>query len=277
MASLWIDSHCHMADQRAETCLESWLTEAQSRGLGFFVQGGVSPEDWNRQEFLAKKYKNLIGLSFGLHPYWVAEQSRESCDQAMDLLALKISQALILGETGLDFRPQILKEDENGKEKQISFFEMQLELAETASKPVVLHLVQAHEESLQVLDIWGVPSRKGFIHSFNGSAQKAEDFLNRGLLISVGGPLVRPENQRLKQAVQMIPLDFLLLETDSPDQPPPHYSGQLNPLVSLFEVAAEVARIKGISESEVLDISRENLKNLLKLKEDSDGTYRANS
>lgn len=273
LMSLWIDSHCHMADPRLAACLESWLDEAQGRGLSYFVQGGMGPEDWNRQEHLAKKFKNQIGLCFGLHPYWISDQSQEACELAMDLLALRIAEAQLLGETGLDFRPKILRGDGQVQERQISFFEMQLELASTAAKPVVLHVVQAHEEALRVLDLWGVPSRKGFVHSFNGSAKKAEDFLNRGLLISVGGPLVRPDNQKLKQAVEVIPLECLLLETDSPDQPPPNYSGKLNPLISLFEVAEEVARIKGLSWREVLDISRENLKNLLRLKENPDGTY----
>lgn len=287
--SLWIDSHCHMADARLfsldSSCLESWLEEAKCRGLRYFIQGGIGPEDWDRQLILAEKYKNQIGLCFGLHPYWVAEHSAQECEEALDQLAHKILSAPLIGELGLDFRPKILGSFEAGdigaqekaKEKQITFFELQLELAQSLRKPVVLHLVQAHEEALRILDLWGVPVAGGFVHSFNGSAQKARDFLERGLLLSIGSPLLRPDNEKLKQTVREIPMEKLLIETDSPDQPGPKYQGKLNPLSSLFDVAEEVGRIKGISWTEVLDKSRDNLKRLLGLKENSDGTYNINS
>ncbi len=265
--NLWADSHCHMADLRVQSCLSGWIDKAESLGIGYFLQGGVGPDDWDRQSELAKQFNDRIGLCFGLHPYWVADHSLSECEEAMDLLASRIDQAQALGETGLDFRPRITKDDESCKEKQISLFEMQLELSKVCHRPLVLHIVQAHDEALKILDLWGLPLQKGFVHSFNGSAQKAEEFLERGLLLSVGGPLVRADNQRLKQAVQIIPLEKLLIETDSPDQPPESFQGQLNPLSTLKEVAEEVARIKKVSTTEVLDISTRNLKQLLNLKE----------
>lgn len=263
----WMDAHCHMADDRIQARLESWITEAESRGIHFFLQGGVGPEDWQKQGHLAKRFPQKIGLCFGLHPYWVADHSRPEGEKALDVLSKHISEVQALGEMGLDFRPSILKEDPEGSERQISFFEMQLELAKVANKPVVLHLVQAHDEALRVLDHWGLPQAGGFVHSFNGSSQKAQDFLERGLFISVGGPLGREKNIKLKQAVKAIPLEKLLIETDSPDQPADLWQGQLNPLSSLLVVAEEVAKIKGISATEVLDISTQNLKQLLQLKE----------
>jgi len=258
MAS-WIDSHCHMSDLRSAPCLESWVKEAEGRGVRYFLQGGVGPEDWDRQIGLSQKFQNQIGLCFGLHPYWVADHSLEECEAAMDLLAQKLPQAVAIGEMGLDLRPHIAKDSED---RQMTIFEMQIELAEATRKPMVLHLVQAHDEAMRVFEMWGVPQSKGFVHSFNGSAAKAQDFLKLDLLISVGGPLLRPDNQKLKQAVQECPMEFLLVETDSPDQAPPSHQGKLNPLATLLEVAEEIARIKGLSAREVLDISRENLKTL---------------
>ncbi len=272
----WIDSHCHMSDSRI-ALLKTWVEECRSQGLKYFIQGGVGPEDWEKQIALTKTYPSQIGLCFGLHPYWVASHTQEECEEALDELSRKLSQAIAIGEIGLDFRPKFLGESQNlisqEQEKQISLFELQLELAETVKKPIVLHIVQAHEESLRILDVWGVPTAGGYVHSFNGSWERAKDFLDRGLLISVGGPLLRPNNEKLKQAVKSISLEKLLIETDCPDQPGPKYQGKLNPLISLFDVANEVGRIKGLSPEEILDNSRENLKRLFQLKENSNGTY----
>ena len=265
----WWDSHCHLADLRLDPLRESWLAQAANKGIHFFLQGGVGPEDWQKQIELHQQYSGRIGLCFGLHPYWVAAHEDEECEEALDQLARQLPQALAVGETGLDFRPHIMKDS---RERQISLFEMQLELAQTAQRPLVLHLVQAHEEAIRILDLWAWPERQGFVHSFNGSAFKMKELTERGLLISVGGPLLKSDNLKLKQAVKECPLEFLLVETDAPDQPGPRWKDQLNPLESLLVVAEEVAKIKEMTYIEVLEISKENLKRVLHLKENSDGT-----
>lgn len=255
----WIDAHGHLADPRWVGQEDRIIEEAREKGIYFFMQGGVGPEDWQLQRNLKARHFNHIGLCFGLHPYWVAAHSEEECQEALDLLAPALPQCLGIGEMGLDFRPHIMKDS---RELQIYVFEQQLELAEASGKPMVLHLVQAHEEALRVMDIWGIPKQKGMVHSFNGSAHKAQDFLNRGLYLSVGGPVCRPENQKLHQAVREIPLEFMLIESDSPDQAPPQYQGQLNPPESIWEVARTIGELKGLDPMEILDITTENFKRL---------------
>lgn len=237
------------------------MARARAMGLVQSLQGGVGPEDWERQKQIAAQYPGEVLLCFGLHPYWINDHAEDECEIALDLLAKEIKHASALGETGLDLRPQY----EESRNRQVDFFEKQLELADIASKPVVLHLVRASDEALQIFDLFSVPKRGGLVHSFNGSAPQAEAYLMRGLHISVGGPLCRPDNLRLKQAVQIVPLEKLLIETDSPDQPPPSHQnkGEMNEPVTLFEVAAEVAKIKKISSEEVLDRSSSNLRKLL--------------
>jgi TatD DNase family protein len=253
----WIDSHCHLADPRLDQSREKLIKEAQDKGIRFFMQGGVGPDDWRRQLELERKFP--LGLCFGLHPYWVADHDEEECEKALDELAPILPRAMALGELGLDFRPHIAK---NSQDRQIQIFEDQLAMAEAAKKPIVLHIVQAHEEAVRVLQVWGVPSQKGIVHSFNGSWSKAQDFLGMGLALSVGGPLVRADNQKLKQTVKQCPLEFLLLETDSPDQPPEAYKGQINPPSALWLVAEEVARLKEMTTTQILDISTSNFKRI---------------
>lgn len=253
----WIDAHSHLADPRWDTDREKILEEARQKGLYFFMQGGVNPEDWQRQRELKARHPEAIGLCFGLHPYFVAENDESICEAALDRLAPELIDCMAIGEMGLDFRPHIMKDS---RDRQMLFFEQQLELAEAVNKPMVLHLVQAHNESLKIMDVWGIPRRKGMVHSFNGSFHKAQDFISRGLLLSIGGPVCRPDNKKLQQAVKEIPLEFLLVESDSPDQPPPAYQGELNPPASIWEVARVIGELKGLDTLEILDITTENFR-----------------
>ncbi|MEN0058121.1 MAG: TatD family hydrolase [Bdellovibrio sp.] len=259
----WVDAHGHIADLRWDGRREEALLAARSQGIHYFMQGGVGPEDWQRQKELSQKHPGHIGLCFGLHPYWVADHGEEECEEALDQLAREIFLAEALGEAGLDFRPEIIKDSQ---ERQIRFFEQQLELAQAAAKPVVLHLVRAHEEALRVIDMWGLPEQKGMVHSFHGSVHKAADFLQRGLFLSIGGPVCRPNNQALHQAVREIPLEWLLIESDSPDQPPPAYQGVLNPPQSILDVARTIGELKSLDPMEILDITTENFRRLMKTK-----------
>jgi TatD DNase family protein len=255
----YTDSHSHLSDPRIATEVESMISEARSKGITAFLQGGVSPEDWQRQRSLKQKHPE-IRLCFGLHPYWIADHDEKQCEEAMDTLAREISQAEALGELGLDLRPQILKDS---LERQIQFFELQLELARMANKPIVLHLVRAFHEAQKIFSIWGVPERGGMVHSFNGSAHEAEAYLKLGLHISIGGPVVRSDNQKLHQAVKIIPLENLLIETDSPDQPPPRLTNAWNRPESLWDVAEMIGGLRDLAAEEILDISSRNLEKLL--------------
>ena len=255
----WIDAHGHLADPRWDSEQDRIIEDARARGIHFFMQGGVSPDDWRRQRALKARHPHAIGLCFGLHPYFVAENEEEVCEQALDLLAPQLVDALGIGEMGLDYRPHIMKDSQ---ERQIHIFEQQIELAHASQKPMVLHLVQAHDDAIKILDLWGIPKSKGLVHSFNSSAAKAKDFVQRGLCLSIGGPGCRPENQKLHQAVKEMPLELLLVESDSPDQPPPRYKGEKNPPESIWEVARAIAEIKGLDPMEILDITTQNFKRL---------------
>jgi len=261
----YIDSHSHLADPRLDSpedqLRRDWLTRAAAKGITHHLQGGVGPEDWQRQLHLQQQFPQTLPV-FGLHPYWVAAHSDDECENALDLLAQLQGQCLAIGEMGLDLRPHIAGES---RDRQITCFESQLELCAAANKPAVLHIVRAFEEAEKILQIWGVPPRGGFVHSFNGSAKEAEAYLALGLMISVGGPIARAKNERLRQAVRVTPMECLLLETDAPDQPGDQFHGGLNPSESLWGVAQAVATIKGLEAEEILDISSQNLRKLLQL------------
>ena len=264
VARSYIDAHSHLTDLRSREHLQAWLDRAHQLNIRDFIQGGVDPKEWQRQKELALSYPG-IHCCFGLHPYFVAAHTISENEQALDQLARELSQAVALGELGLDFRAPFLGDNpEEQRAKQIYFLEQQLELGAFSHKPFVFHFVQAFEESVRVLELFQGPLR-GLVHSFNGTYEKAKAYLDLGLLISVGGPLARAKNQKLHEAVKKIPIDLLVIETDSPDQSPDVYKGQLNPPESLWTVAQVVSELKGMTAEEVLDRSSQNLRKLFSI------------
>lgn len=255
----WIDAHSHLCDLRLEQVQDQWLEAGIKSGGVYFQQAGTDPEDWQRQILLQKRYPYLIGMSFGLHPYWVASHSEEECELALNQLAQSCGQANAIGECGLDFRPHIMKDSQ---ERQIEYLQAQIEIAKLVNKPLIFHFVQAHEKSLQILDWYWENSTPAMVHAFNGSESKMRDYVQRGLYISIGGGICREDNQKLHQAVRTLPNEYLLIETDSPDQAPPRYKGELNPLNSMIDVVETIAKIKKLDPTTIFDISMSNFNRL---------------
>lgn len=264
MAMKFVDAHSHWADLRfAQDPLqiENMLQACLAKNIDFFLQGGVNPEEWHRQIAIKSRYPENIGLCFGLHPYFISDSEVEVCEAALDELSKLLPDAMALGEAGLDFRPHIMKESEL---LQIEMFENQLELAKVFQKPMVLHIVQAHEKANQVLEIWGSPERTGFLHAFNSSFDTAKKFIDKGFLISVGGAITHEKNSKLRDCVAKIPLEYLLIESDSPDQTPAGWNG-LNQSVSIYNVAEAIGQIRNLSVFDVLEIGSGNFKRLFRL------------
>lgn len=258
---MYCDCHGHWTDPRVTEELRSqWLQDSLKNNLNLFMEAGVNPEGWQRQILLQKQYPQNFKNAFGLHPYFVAENDEATCDEAMNELSHILHSASGLGETGLDFREQYTQ---NGAtDRQIVFFENQVQLAIASSKPLVLHVVRAHNEALRVLMVWEAEAVGGMVHAFNSSQEIAEQYLKMNFLISVGGAVTYEKNKKLREAVEAIPLDKLLLESDCPDQAPAGWIGEQNSPLSVLNVAKTVADIKQISADLVLEKTSENFRRL---------------
>lgn len=247
----YIDAHCHLADPRFDHCREAVITRALQAGVGYFIQGGVGPEDWRRQCELQGRG---ILKSFGLHPWWVAERSEAECEGAMTLLEAMLPQAFALGELGLDFLPRFAPPSFT---KQRRYFIRQLELAAKSAKPIVLHIVRAHGEAPDIIRKAGV--FKGIVHGFSGSWEVARQYLDLGLLISIGPGATREGYGKLKKAISRLPISQIIIESDAPDMAPAGFQHPLNEPASIHCTAEAVGALKGMSAEQVLERSRENL------------------
>jgi TatD DNase family protein len=253
------DAHCHLADPRIESTLDSILGRAQAAGFGVFVQGGVGPEDWERQSRLAAKYPAQILPVYGLHPWWVAENG-EGCPQAFEKLRDWLPQGVGLGELGLDHGPRCAPES---RPLQWVMYKKQLELGRDSGKPLVLHVVKAHAEALDELRRLKPPGGwKGIVHSFTQGPDTARAYVELGLTISVGAAVCRKGFESLKRAVVGVPLEHWVMESDAPDQPGPRFAGGLNEPSAVRDAAEAVAALRGISADEVLARSQKTLEGI---------------
>lgn len=258
----YIDAHCHLADPRFDARLAEVLQRSEAAGISTWIQGGINPADWQRQRELCARYPGRIWTTFGLHPWWVARATEAECAGALDLLKQQLPEADGLGETGLDFSPK--HDSPVGNTRQLQYFEMQLELAKTLSKPLVLHIVHAHEAALDVLEDSGPFAASGLVHAFSAPPEIAERYVGLGFLLSVGAAATKAGHKGLKFALPHIPPGQLVVETDCPDLPPEGVAPGQNEPAQLLPIAKAIGLIRQEGAEALLTRSAENLRRLFK-------------
>lgn len=242
-----IDCHCHLSFlsmQEVHDILKRAPAEQK------WVLGGYQPSEWESQAAIRHEFSDRIYTCFGLHP-WFIKSDEFSNDRDFEALKIWSDQADFIGEVGLDFfgDASVLKKD-----IQIHMFEKQLELAR--HKPIVFHIVQAHGKALEILKDHSV---RGFVHSFSGSIEVAEQYVDQGLLLSFGNNILNENYIKAKETVENLPLESILVESDTPS----HALDDGDPLNVLDDVYGKVAEIKNISVQELKVQVQKNFKKLL--------------
>lgn len=239
----WIDAHCHLF--QAASPRES-VARAEAGGVTGWWQGGVDPSDWEIQDGLARGFPGAFVPAFGLHPWWVADQDEASVLGALDRWEEAVLRAPLAGEMGLD----ALRKN---PELQRTAFEGQLFVAKALGKPLVLHIVRAHDAALALLES-AAPLPGGLVHSFSGGKAEAKRYVELGLILSIGPAATRAGHRSMKEAIPSIPADHLVIESDSAEP------------LGLLEVARSVAAIRGEAPEALLDRSAGILGELLSCK-----------
>lgn len=253
----WWDAHCHLSflkDEQLATLFRH--VDSQNPDLaGYFMQGGYDPQDWKRQIEISSAYPEHLSLCFGLHPWALMQLDSTSRNRAWDQLLSMAPQAQLIGETGID---HFVTQDPVARATQVDFFRRHLDLARTLNRPLVLHIVQAHQLAIQILKEHPLPSRPGLIHGFSASTEMAQEYISLGFFISVGPNFLKNGFKQLKKAVMKIEMKHLVIESDSPRD-------RLEPELDLGvvnRVAQELAKIKGLSMTEVQQGNQKNLEAL---------------
>jgi TatD DNase family protein len=268
----FIDAHCHLADHRLFKRIDAMLAAARDQQIGAFIQGGIHPADWDLQLELAERYPSVVYPCFGIHPWFVAGRMgvtglelKKQVDHALEILPEYFSRkpgAVGIGELGIDLGP---KTDPSTEAFQTEVFVRQLEIAQKANLPLVLHIVKAHPQAIALLAKHGPWPRGGIVHAFSGSYEIAREYERLGLTPSIGGVAAKKGYETLKRALKRLPLESIVVESDSPDQIPDEYHGfeeGTNDPRSLWTVAEAICKQKnepGLTPEKVLEASRLNL------------------
>lgn len=263
---MW-DAHCHVDDPRLEGSREEVLARAWEAGVEGMIVAGVEPVGWARQRALALRERGRIAVAYGVHPWVVASHETSEWKGMIGQLEQALQQGRIegitvgLGEIGLDRSRRCKEETYSAQE---SAFREQLAMARTWDWPVVLHVVQAHAQVLDILRRDGVPTAGGMIHAFSGSLEVAEEYASLGLHLSFGGGILRQEARKVRRAARALDSAWLLCETDAPDGLSAVWAGQMawNEPANVRFVLAELAFLRDVA---VQDLEAQTVENTIRL------------
>lgn len=253
---MFVDTHCHLDHLSLFARLPDVLAAAGASEVTEIIIPGISPAGWKKISSIAEGRKG-VHAAFGLHPM-LAGMFGESLLQLLDRYA---ENAVAIGEIGLDYAMADVP-----KELQMEAFRGQLALAVKKGLPVLVHCRRAFRDALAIMREENVQRVGGVMHAFSGSYEVAMECINLGLSISVSGTVTYRNAIKPVEIVGKLPLDHLLLETDSPDMTPEPYRGSDNEPAFLIEVARKVAEIKGIAIEEVGEATSRNAVKIFKLK-----------
>ncbi len=252
-----IDTHCHldMADYKAD--LDQVIAEARRCGVSRIITIGIDLASSRRAVELAQCYEGVYA-AVGIHPH-----DADAADEAVLSQIVKLAAApkvVGFGEIGLDYAKKY-----SPKDVQLRVFARQLELAKELRLPLIIHDRDAHDDTLRLLRDKGPFPQGGVMHCFSGDAALARQVLDLGFHVSIPGIVTFPNAALMREAVQEVPLDRLLLETDGPFLAPVPFRGKRNLPQYLLHTAAAVAELKGVSLDEIAQQTTRNADKLFAL------------
>ncbi len=251
-----IDTHCHLDFPQFDGDRSEVLARAATGGIAGIILIGIDPRSWKAtSEFDAGPVK--CWRTVGVHPNSVASLWNA------DLLNLLRKEAntgelVGIGETGID-----LFRSRESRDLQIQAFDAHLKLSQDLELPIVIHQRNAEEEVLDVLRGYG--NVKGVMHCFGGDWRFAQQCLELGLHLGIGGVATFKNSKATRSAIERIPADRILLETDAPYLAPQAVRGKRNEPAYLRHVVEVIATCRGISASDVEDLTTSNASELFGL------------
>lgn len=249
---MYFDSHAHLDDRRFDEDREIIIDDLKNHGVGLIMNIGCDLPSSERSVELADRY-DFIYAAVGSHPDDADHVDGALIDRYRALAQNPKVRAI--GEIGLDYHYEDVP-----RAQQIIAFEQQLELAEALKKPVIVHEREAHGDAMEI--IGRHPEARGVFHCFSGSAEMALWLVERGWYVGFTGVVTFKNARRALEAVQALPIERILIETDCPYMAPEPYRGRRNDSRYVPLVAAKIAQLKGISPEEAGEITTENAKRL---------------
>ncbi len=247
-----IDTHAHIHDAQFGDDTDAAVARAREASVEAIVTLGVDLADSRVAIECAARHAGAVFAGAGVHPHEAQHAGEYDLDELERLAA--DPRVAVIGELGLDYYRNLSPRDQ-----QVRVLRRQLETAQRVEKPVAVHAREAHDDVLPILSAWSaaldgrLPDGRplGVMHYFSADAALAARYVELGFMISIHTSVTHPKADRLRDVARAIPLEHLVVETDSPYGAPQRFRGQRNEPVYVAEAVAQVAAIKGITVEEV--------------------------
>ena len=249
-----IDSHCHLDHEPLYSDLNNVIKRSKDIGIKKLLTISTSVESFSRVKDIVKKDDIIFG-TIGIHPH---EADKNEIDTEFIIENLNLHKKIIgVGETGLDFYY-----DNSDRNKQIESFKLHIEAALKANIPLIIHSRNAEEKTFEILNDYKDKKLKILMHCFTGSQHFAEKLLKLNAYFSASGIITFKKSIELQNTFKFLPLNKILIETDSPFLAPVPNRGKKNEPAFIDFTASKLAEIKGITKSELIKITTDNFDNL---------------
>jgi TatD DNase family protein len=248
-----IDTHTHLDFDDFDADRQTVLSHCKQLGVERMVVLGVYQRNLQRVWNLALTEPQVYA-AFGLHPIYLDEHRPEHLDALRDRLATLAGHPKLcaVGEIGLDYYVESLD-----RERQLEVFDSQLQMAAEFNLPALLHVRRSHADTIATLKRFRL-KRSGIVHAFAGSREEAKEYIKLGFKLGLGGAATWPQALRMHRVIAELPLDSVVLETDSPDMAPAMYPGVRNSPEHLPQICTALATLMNIPPKRLAQASTDN-------------------
>ena len=250
------ETHAHYDDECFDEDRDILIEKLFQKNICNIINVGASIESTKTTIALAKKYENMYAAA-GVHPSDIAGLNEETLAWLKE--QTKDPKVIAVGEIGLDY---YWDKEEEVQKAQRYWFAQQMGLARESQLPVIIHSRDAAEDTMRVMKEVHAEEIPGVIHCYSYSPEMAKEFIKMGYYIGVGGVVTFKNAKKLKETVMQIPLERILLETDSPYMAPEPHRGSRNDSGNLVYVAEKIAELRGITAKEVENATLANARKL---------------
>ena len=241
-----VDTHCHIFKEYYQD-IDEVIARAYDNGLGMIIVNGYDEKSNEEVLELVKKYDIVYG-ALGIQPEYATDASEEDFKFIEE--HINDDKILAIGEIGLDYHYDI------DKDRQKEVFKRQLDIAYKYNKPVIVHSRECIQDTYDILKVSNV---EGIMHCYSGSVEMAREFIKIGFYLGIGGVSTFKNASRLVDVIKEIPMEYIVLETDSPYLSPEPYRGKRNEPINVGVILQKICDIKGLDYNQASDVTTKNV------------------
>lgn len=253
-----IDSHAHLDDERFDRDRDELIKSLGKNGISTVINIGADLPSSIKSVKLSEQYDNIYA-AVGVHPHSASEMD-EGTIEVLKAFSSR-EKVVAIGEIGLDYYY-----DNSPRDVQRIWFKRQMKLAKEVNLPIVVHSREANQETFDMIKAESDGKLTGVIHCYSGSVELMKEYIKLGYYISLGGPVTFKNAKTPKEVAKVVPIDRLLVETDSPYLTPEPHRGKRNEPLYVRHVAAMIAELRGMTIEELARATSENTKRLFNLR-----------